>query len=159
MKKALIVLSFIILLFSVSSFAQTKDGNKDPEFSLEQVLEIDANHNLDVAWQAFKSRKAYKAVLMRTDETMAAHPTYSKIDEILYLSGVSSYYLYIGKGKQKINLKLLSEEEQKRYAPAKLKEDAIAFLGMLIDQHPDSKYKEDANKILKKLESDNKKSN
>ncbi len=156
MKKALLVLSFVILLFSVTSFAQTTDGNKDPEFSLEQVLEIDANHNLDVAWQAFKSRKAYKAVLMRTDETMAAHPTYSKMDEILYLSGVSSYYLSVGKGKQKINLELLSEDEQKRYAREKLKEDAIAFLGILIEKHPDSKYKDDAEKILKKIETEDK---
>ncbi|MEZ5346206.1 MAG: outer membrane protein assembly factor BamD [Pyrinomonadaceae bacterium] len=154
MKKALFVSSFIILLFSASVFSQTQDGNKDPEFSLEQVLDIDANHNLDVAWQAFKSRKAYKAVLMRTEETMAAHPTYSKMDEILYLSGASSYYLSIGKGKQKIDLSMLNEEEKKRYAPQRLKEDSIAFLGMLIEQHPDSKYKDDAEKLLKKIESD-----
>ncbi|MCB1025015.1 MAG: outer membrane protein assembly factor BamD [Acidobacteria bacterium] len=154
MKRTLLVFSFVILLFSLSAFAQTKDGNKEPELSLDQVLDIDANHNLDVAWQAFKSRKAYKAVLMRTDETMAAHPTFSKMDEILYLAGVSSYYLLEGKGKQKIDLSVLSEEEQKRYAPEKLKEDSVVFLKMLIGEHPESKYKKDAEKILKKLETD-----
>ncbi len=63
------------------------------------MLEADALHNLDVAWQYFKLKKAYVAVLLRAEETMAAHPTFTKMDEILYLSGMSSYYLATGKGK------------------------------------------------------------
>jgi outer membrane protein assembly factor BamD (BamD/ComL family) len=118
---------------------------------LDQILEADASHNLDVAWQYFKRKKAYKAVLMRTDETIAAHPLFSKIDEVLYLAGMSSYYLSIGKGKQQINLDVLPEEDRDRYTPEQLRRDAAAYLTQLVDEHPESKYKDEAEETLKML--------
>lgn len=146
MKKAILIFSFIFLALAPSSYAQTQD---EPNAVIDTVLETDAKHNLNVAWQYFKLKKAYKAVLLRAEETIAAHPQFSKIDEILYLAGMSSFYLSDNKGKQKINLEL--ENDKEKYAPKKLREDAKAYLSMLVENHPQSKYKDDAEKILKKL--------
>ena len=110
--RSLLAYAFIMLALFVSGAAAQTDPKE--RLPLDQILEADANHNLDVAWQYFKLKKAYKAVILRTEETMAAHPTFSKMDEILYLSGMSSYYLSEGKGKQKINLERLPEEDRER---------------------------------------------
>ena len=120
--------------------------------SFEQLLEADAKENLSKAWFYFKSRKAYVAVINRTDETMAAHPTFSKMDEVLYLSGMASYYLYLGKGKQKLARMKLTESEQERFAKPKLKENALAYLTQFVDKYPDSKYQKKAKKALADLE-------
>jgi outer membrane protein assembly factor BamD (BamD/ComL family) len=107
---------------------------------------------LEVAWQYFKLKKAYKAVLDRCEETIAAHPAFSKMDEVLYLSGMSSYYLSENKGKQKVNLK--TEKDKERFAPEKLKENAEAYLATLVEKYPDSKYKDEAEETLKILKDD-----
>ena len=148
MKKAFLFFSLLICAFAFSASAAAQ-RNIEPKVERDPILEADAKHNLEVAWQYFKLKKAYKAVLMRTEETIAAHPLFSKMDEILYLSGMSSYYLSNNKGKQKIDFK--SEEEKTRFAPEKLREDAAAYLSQLVEQHPQSKYKDDAEKILKQL--------
>lgn len=146
MKKTFLLLA-IISLFTIGALGQ----KADEQLRIDKILEADAKHNLNVAWQYFKLRKAYKAVLMRTEETLAAHPTFSKIDEVLYLTGMSSYYLSIGKGKQKLNYSALTKFEKERFAPEKLKEDAVAFLGTLVEEHPKSKYRKKAEKILNKI--------
>lgn len=126
--------------------------NVEPAIDRDPVLEQDAKHNLDVAWQAFKPlKKAYKQVIMRFEETFAAYPQFSKMDEFLYLAGMSSYYLSENKGKQKIDPK--SEKEKEKYAPAKLKEDAVAYLSMVVDKYPESKYRPEAEKTLATLRS------
>ncbi|MEP6947357.1 MAG: hypothetical protein ABJA02_15670, partial [Acidobacteriota bacterium] len=66
----------------------TKAIDRDP------LMEADAKHNLDVAWQAYApAKKAYKQIILRFEETFAAYPDFSKMDEFLYLAGMSSYYL------------------------------------------------------------------
>jgi hypothetical protein len=50
--------------------------NIDPAIDRDPVLEQDAKHNLDVARNYFLLKKAYKAVLMRFEETFAAYPTF-----------------------------------------------------------------------------------
>ena len=120
--------------------------NVTPAIDRDPLLEKDAKHNLDVARQAYLLKKAYKGVLMRFEETFAAYPDFSQMDEFLYYAGMSSYYLSEGKGRQKIDLK--SEREKEKYAPTKLKEDAEAYLSMLVEKHPQSKYKDDAEKTL-----------
>ncbi|NNF00171.1 MAG: hypothetical protein HKN25_14220, partial [Pyrinomonadaceae bacterium] len=119
MKKVFLTIGLVVVLFSVAAFAQKPKSGKET-LSIDKVLEADAAHNLNVAWQYFKLRKAYKAVLMRTDETLAAHPTFSKIDEIFYLHGMSSYYLANGKGKQKLDLEKLSKEDRERFSKENL---------------------------------------
>lgn len=148
MKKAFLFFSLLICVFAFSASARAQ-RNIEQKVERDPILEADANHNLEVAWQYFKLKKAYKAVLLRTEETIAAHPLFSKMDEILYLSGMSSYYLSNNKGKQKIDLN--SEEEKERFEPEKLREDAAAYLTQLVEQHPQSKYKTQAEKTLKEL--------
>lgn len=151
MKKAFLFFGLIIsfFVFAENSYAQK---NIEPQIERDPILEADAKHNLEVAWQYFKLKKAYKAVLDRCEETIAAHPEFSKMDEILYLSGMSSYYLSENKGKQKIDLK--TEKDRERFAPEKLKENAEAYLAMLVEKYPDSKYKGEAEKTLKVLKND-----
>ena len=143
MKKYLPVLFALTVLFCGSAFAQR---NVTPAIDRDPVLEKDAKHNLEVARQSYLLKKAYKGVLMRFEETFAAYPDFSQMDEFLYYAGMSSYYLSENKGKQKVDPK--SEREKDKYAPAKLKEDAVAYLSMLVEKHPQSKYKDDAEKTL-----------
>jgi outer membrane protein assembly factor BamD (BamD/ComL family) len=139
----------VILLTLVCGISAVAQRNIDRAIDRDPILEQDAKHNLDVAWQAFRLKKAYKGVLMRFEETFAAYPDFSKMDEFLYLAGMSSYYLSENKGKQKVNLK--SEKEKEKFAPAKLREDAVAYLSMLIEKHPQSQYRDEAEEALKVL--------
>jgi outer membrane protein assembly factor BamD (BamD/ComL family) len=153
MKKAFLFSSLLacLFVFTADSYAQKQIS---PQVLRDPIMESDAGHNLDVAWQAFKLRKAYKAVLMRTELVIAAYPDYSRFDEILYLSGMSSYYLAEGKGKQKVEPR--TDEEKAKYAPGKLRDDAGAYLNQLVERFPESKYKAEAEKTLKLLENKNK---
>jgi len=145
---------FTSILASVVGFLGAPNAiaqrNIDPAIDRDPVLEADAKHNLDVAWQAFKPlKKAYKQVIMRFEETFAAYPQFSKMDEFLYLAGMSSVYLSNNAGKQKVNL--TNEKEKEKYAPEKLKEDAAAYFSMLIEKFPESKYRSEAEKTLKEI--------
>lgn len=144
MKKFFLVLFAAILLGNIQVAAQR---NVTPAIERDPLMEADAKHNLDVARQAFTPlKKAYKQVLMRFEETYAAYPEFSNIDEFLYLAGMSSYYLSENKGKQKVDLK--SEKEKEKYAPEKLRADAIAYLTTVVNKHPESKFVADAQKTL-----------
>lgn len=150
MKRNLLVLAFAVcglLAFGNQAFAQKQI---EPQIQRDPILELDAKHNLEVAQQYFKTKKAYKAVLMRFEETFAAYPDYSKMDEFLYLAGMSSFYLSDNKGKQKIDIK--SETEKKKFAPEKLREDATAYLAQLVEKYPQSQFKSEAEKALKELQ-------
>lgn len=144
MKRYVLALFLTIVAFSVGAAAQR---NVTP--AVDPVLEADAKHNLDVARQAFRLKKAYKGVLMRFEETIEAHPEFSNIEEFLYLAGMSSYYLSKNQGRQKVNLK--SDKEKKKFAPAKLREDAVAYLSLMLEKNPQSQYKDDADRVLSEL--------
>lgn len=141
--------TLVFLLFACSVMAQR---NVTPTIDRDPIMEQDAKHNLEVARTAFNLKKAYKGVLMRFEETYAAYPDFSKIDEFLYLAGMSSYYLSENKGKQKVDLKL--EKEKDKFAPAKLKEDAVAYLSLIVEKYPDSQFREEAEKTLKLLKAE-----
>jgi outer membrane protein assembly factor BamD (BamD/ComL family) len=150
MKKAFLFFSFLasLFVFSANAYAQKQI---EQQVQRDPVMEADALHNLDVARQAFKpARKAYKAVLLRTEVIIAAYPEFSKMEEVLYLSGMSSYYLSLGKGKQRIEPR--NDAEKAKYAPEKLREDAGAYLTQLVEKYPNSPYLAEAQKTLKLLE-------
>ena len=128
-------------------------GQRNVTPAVDPILEADAKHNLDVARQAFRLKKAYKGVLMRFEETYAAYPDFSNIEEFLYLAGMSSFYLSKNQGKQKVNLK--SDREKNKYAPEKLREDAVAYLSLLIEKNPQTQYKDEADKVLAELKTSN----
>ena len=144
----LIAFAFTAILLTV--VAASAQRNVTPAIERDPILEADAMRNLDVAWQGFgPARKAYKQVLGRFEETYAAYPEFSKIDEFLYLAGMSSYYLSKNEGKQKVNLNL--EREREKYDPQRLRENAVAYLSMMLERNPESKYRENAEKVLKEL--------
>ncbi len=140
---------FFAILMCLAASPTLAQRNVDPAIDRDPILEQDAKHNLDVAWQAFRLKKAYKGVIMRFEETFAAYPQFSKMDEFLYVAGMSSFYLSEGKGRQKIDPK--SEKDKEKFAPAKLKEDAVAYLSLLVENHPASKYRENAEQALKEI--------
>lgn len=143
-----IIFAFFGLFIFVNSVSAQR--NVEPKVNRDPVLEADATHNLEVAQQYFKLKKAYKAVLDRFEETYAANPDFSKMDEFLYYAGMSSYYLSNNKGRQKIDLK--TETDKEKYAPEKLRENAVAYLAMLVEKYPQSQFKGDAEKTLKQLQ-------
>lgn len=132
-----------ILVFATGGYAQR---NVTPAIDRDPIMEADAKHNLEVAWNYYSLKKAYKATLMRFEETFAAYPDFSKIDEFLFIGGMSSYYLSEGKGKQPVDLK--NEKDKEKYTPEKLRESAKMYLTMLVDKYPDSKYVAEAKKTL-----------
>lgn len=149
MKRNLLIFAFGffgIFLFGGTAFAQKA---VEPQVQRDPVLEADSLHNLNVARQYFKLKKAYKAVKLRLDETVAANPNFSKMDEVLYLLGMSNYYLSEGRGKQEINAK--TDDEKLTYAPANLRSEAVSNLTQLVESYPNSKFKSDAEKTLKLL--------
>jgi len=148
MKNSLLFV-FAFVAIGLLSFTTSAQRSIEPAIERDPLLEADANHNLDVARQAFGFRKAYKQVLLRFEETFAAHPEFSKMEEFLYMAGMSSYYLSKNEGRQKVNLKV--ERERERYAPEKLREDAVAYFSMLLDKYPESRYKDEADKIVKEI--------
>jgi outer membrane protein assembly factor BamD (BamD/ComL family) len=150
MKKAFLLSSFLVIIFTFFSAVKAQETPTSATLQ-DSIFEEDAKHNFNVAYQYFKLKKAYKAVLMRFEETFAAYPQFSKMDEFIYIAGMSSFYLSENKGKQKIDLTKLTEEDQKKYAPERLKEDAEAYFGMIVEQYPNSKYKDDSEKMLKKI--------
>jgi outer membrane protein assembly factor BamD (BamD/ComL family) len=137
----------LALVLCIPTFAQR---NVTPAIERDPILEKDAKHNLDVAWQAFKPlKRAYKQVIFRFEETYAAYPDFSKIDEFLYLAGMASYYLSKNEGRQKVNLNLPKEKD--KFAPQKLREDAEAYLAKMLELNPASSYKDEAEKTLAEL--------
>jgi outer membrane protein assembly factor BamD (BamD/ComL family) len=147
MKKLFVVLGLVLFIFTASSFAQKQT---DPQIQRDPVLEADAKHNLEVADQYFKLKKAYKATLLRCEEIIAANPDFSQMDKVLYYAGMSSFYLSSGKGKQK--LLLITDEDKAKFEPNKLREDAIAYFNQLKDKFPGSSYLVETEKTLKLLE-------
>jgi outer membrane protein assembly factor BamD (BamD/ComL family) len=150
MKKAFLLFGLFIGLFTFSAGSVFGQKPVQPEVQRDPIMEADAKANLDVAQTYFRTRKAYKAVLMRFEETFEAYPDYSKMDEFLYIAGMSSFYLSQNKGKQKITV-AATEKEKQKYAPEKLREDATMYLTMLVEKYPNSKFKSDAEKTLKEL--------
>ncbi|HTH52093.1 MAG TPA: outer membrane protein assembly factor BamD [Pyrinomonadaceae bacterium] len=135
------------LMLGSAAFAQR---NVAPVLDRDPLMEADAKHNLDVAKQGFSPlKKAYKQVLERFEETYVAYPEFSQMDEFLYMAGMSSWYLSQGKGHQKIDPK--TEKSPEKYTPEHLRANAVAYLTEIVDKHPDSKFKDDAQKALKQL--------
>ena len=104
MKKLCLVTLIASAMFVFAPAATRAQGGarQGPEVVRDADMEKDSLHNLEVARQYFKLRKAYKASLARCEEIIAGNPTFSKIDEVLLIAGVSSLRLSENKGKQSV---------------------------------------------------------
>ena len=107
MKKFLLLTTLLLALSiaAVSSFAQgrAKTG-PDPATIRDAELEKDSLHNLEVARHYFKQKKAYLAALKRCEEIDAGNPNFARMDEVLFIAGVSSARLAESGAQQKTKL-------------------------------------------------------
>jgi len=140
MKRTAIVIGVLTLaLIGLASGARaqgTASRGPDPSTIRDADLEKDSFHNLEVARQYFKLKKAYFASLRRTDEIIAGNPNFAKIDEALYIAGMSSFYLSQNRGKQKTE----SIPEKQRLSPTQYRQEARIYLSQLVNEHPESSF-------------------
>ena len=148
--KAFVVLALVSSAFGI---AKAQGGAKQgPNVNRDPDMETEAKHNLEVARQYFKLRKAYVASLQRCEEVLAANPAYSKIDEILYIAGKSSLNLAEAKGKQKPDQYVIHEGDKKVTLTAdEFRDKARDYLSQLVNDHPQSTFRTEAEDDLKAL--------
>src|ERR1700682_2379563 len=131
MKKSCLILAIALLAIGVAASLTRAQGGvtQGPPVVRDPDLEKDALHNLDVARQYFKLKKAYVAALQRSEEIIAGNPTFSKLDEALFIAGESNLYLSMGKGKQSPSLYVRHDGANKiTLTPEQFREDARNYL-------------------------------
>ena len=141
MKKLSILLALFIALTASVAHAQGVARGPEKNAVEDAAQEKEALHQLDVARQYFKLKKAYLASLSRTEEIIAGYPAFSRLDEAYYIAGLSSFYLAEGKGKQKAVAA----------TPEQLRTQAREYLSEIINRFPASSYRDEATDKLKKL--------
>ncbi|HYJ48166.1 MAG TPA: outer membrane protein assembly factor BamD [Pyrinomonadaceae bacterium] len=149
-KSVLIAALFTLALISVAQGARAQGKpalGPDPATIHDSDLEKDSFHNLEVARQYFKLKKAYFAAFKRCEEIVDGNPNFAKIDEALYMAGMSGLYLSQNIGKQKIE----KIPEQSRLTPEEYREKGRAFLSQLVNEHPDSSFARQAQEALRDL--------
>lgn len=154
MKKKILRITSIAVMVLVSSVIVAAQGGakKGPDVNRDPDMEKDSLHNLEVARQYFKLRKAYVASLQRCEEVLAGNPAFSRIDEILFLAGQSSLNLAEGKGKQKPDQYVIHEGEKKVTLSAQeFREKARDYLSQLYNDYPQSSFRSQAEEDLKAL--------
>ena len=140
------IVGFTSFVFA-ASVARAQGGVKQgPDVTRDSDMEKDSLHNLEAARLYFKLRKAYVAALQRCEEIVAGYPTFSKIDEVLYIAGKSNLYLSEGKGKQKPSQYKRSgaNPEKTTLTPEEFRSEARDYLSRLVNDYPDSKFREEA---------------
>jgi len=127
-------------------------AKKGPEVARDMDMEKDSLHNLEVARQYFKLRKAYVASLVRCEEVFAGNPAFSKIDEVLFIAGQSSLNLAERKGKQKASQYVINKGDKKVTLTAdEFREKARDYFSLLVNNYPDSRFRDEALEDLKPL--------
>ena len=148
MKKLyLIAIVGLALIVFAPSVASAQGGAKQgPDVTRDPDMEKDSLHNLEAARLYFKLRKAYVASLQRCEEIIAGNPTFSKIDEVLYIAGKSNLYLSEGKGKQKPSLykRTGANLQSSTLTPEEFRGEARDYFSHLVNDYPDSKFKDEA---------------
>jgi outer membrane protein assembly factor BamD (BamD/ComL family) len=154
MKKLCLMAIVGLTIFAVAPTVARAQGaaKQGPDVTRDSDLEKDSLHNLEAARLYFKLRKAYVASLQRCEEIIAGNPTFSKIDEVLYIAGKSNLYLSEAKGKQKPSLYIRHEGNEKRtLSPEEFRSEARDYLSHLVNEYPDSQFKDEALEDLKAL--------
>ena len=154
MRIKLLALLICVFAFTVPAFAQGGvKGGQDPSTLRDPDLERDSHHNLEVAKNYFKLKKAYVASLKRCEEIIAGNPNFAKIDEVLLMAGQSSLWLSQNKGKQRPEQYVSFDGgEKKTLTPAQFREMGVDYLNKLIKDYPESPFAKDAREELRLLE-------
>jgi hypothetical protein len=152
MKASFVLIFAIAAILFVSAPATRAQGVRtgpDPETMRDPDLEKDSLHNLAVAKNYFKLKKAYVAALKRCEEIIAGNPNFAKIDEVLLMAGQSSLWLAEKKGKQSPDLYVIFENGEKRtLTPEQFREMGQGYLNKLITDFPNSRYVIEARESL-----------
>ena len=152
-KISFFVLLFVLFVGAPAVLAQGVRSGPDPSTLRDPDLERDSHHNLEVAKNYFKLKKAYVAALKRCEEIIAGNPNFAKIEEVLLMAGQSSLWLAEGKGKQSSNLYVTFDGGEKRTLTAEqFREMGRDYLNKLIKDYPDSPYAKQAKEELRLLE-------
>ena len=143
---AIAFLMFSMLCCAPAVFAQGKaKTGPDPSTIRDPDLEKDSLHNLEVARNYFKLKKAYVAVLKRCEEIIAGNPNFGRIDEALFMAGKSSLLLAENKGKQSPSLYVNFDGTAKRtLSPEEFRELGREYLTRLVTDHPNSSFRKQA---------------
>ena len=155
MKASFILIAVLAALFfaAPATRAQGVRSGPDPSTQRDPDLERDSLHNLEVARNYFKLKKAYVASLKRCEEIIAGNPNFTKIEEVLFMAGQSSLALADGKGKQRPDLYVSFDGgEKKTLTSQQFREMGRDYLNKLITDHPDSEYAKEARESLRELE-------
>ena len=153
--KTKFLLLFVLMLCVVPiTFAQggVKSG-PDPSTLRDPDLERDSQHNLEVAKNYFKLKKAYVASLKRCEEIIAGNPNFEKIDEVLLMAGQSSLWLSQNKGKQRPEQYVSFDGgEKKTLTSQQFREMGVDYLNKLIKDYPESQSARQAREELTTLD-------
>src|SRR5205085_9106129 len=154
MKRYLLTVCLIALAVSLAgpaARAQSGSVAGGPDSSAVRDIESEksAKHELEVARHYFKNKKAYLAAFLRVDELIAGYPEFSRLDEALYIAGMSSLYLSEGKGKQQAPKP--PAERADEFTPEALRDKARDYLTRLGNNFPKSAFPKDAQEPLDQL--------
>ena len=148
---ALILFTFLFCVPAAHAQGNVKSG-PDPATIRDPELEKDSLHNLEVARQYFKLKKAYVGSLKRCEEVIAGNPNFAKLDEILFMAGESSLFLAENKGKQSPALYVITENGGKRtLKPDDFRDLARGYLSQLVNDFPNSTFRKQAEDDLHAL--------
>ena len=154
MRIKFLLLLLVLFVFSApAAFGQGVRSGPDPSTLRDPDLERDSLHNLEVAKNYFKLKKAYVASLKRCEEIIAGNPNFSKIEEVLLMAGQSSLWLSQNKGKQNPNLYVSFDGgEKKTLTSEQFREMGVGYLKKLITDYPNSPYAKQAQEALRELD-------
>ena len=150
--RLLFVFLFVLLVSAPATYAQGVRSGPDPATIRDPDLERDSHHNLEVAKNYFKLKKAYVAALKRCEEIIAGNPNFAKIEEVLLMAGQSSIWLSQNKGKQKPEQYVSFEGGEKRTLTSEqFLEMGKAYFNKLITEYPNGSYAKQAQEELQAL--------
>jgi hypothetical protein len=152
---ALFIFVTLLCAPAVSAQGKAKTG-PDPSTIRDPDLEQDSLHNLLVARNYFRLKKAYVASLKRCEEIIAGNPNFARIEEALFIAGKSSLFLAESKGKQSPALYGNFDTVAKRPPTAdesreKFTEMGRDYLTRLVTDYPDSSFRKEAEADLAEL--------
>ena len=155
MKLKVLFFGLLFVLFVAAPSTQAQGGVRsgpDPSTFRDPDLERDSHHNLEVAKNYFKLKKAYVAALKRCEEIIAGNPNFAKIEEVLLMAGQSSVWLSEGKGKQKPDLYVTFDGgEKKTLTSEQFREMGREYLTKLVKDYPNSQHAKEAQEELNRL--------
>src|SRR6185369_7684601 len=154
MRIKFLLLFVFLFVFAVApaTFGQSPRP-QDPATMRDPDLERDSLHNLEVARNYFKLKKAYVASLKRCEEIIAGNPNFAKIEEVLLMAGQSSIWLSQSKGKQRPDQYVSFDGgEKKTLTSDQFLEMGRDYLQKLIKDYPNGVYAKQAQEELRALD-------